>query len=141
MCLFHLKGLVQVAWSADARDTVNVLTIDDYFGELSLFANKKLSYTARSITYLDTFRLDRDDFMLVMRSHPAGAVHVTDLMESYYLQTPKQVTRDLRVQRLGELLQALQPGGKWRPPKGLAVRLKRFAVEHADALENPSARS
>lgn len=38
---FIARGLVQVTWAAAARDTVNVLTVDDYFGELSLFVHKK----------------------------------------------------------------------------------------------------
>lgn len=35
---------------------------------------------------------------------------------------------------LRELLQALQPGGKWRPARGLAEKLRKFAVDHAGQL-------
>lgn len=141
---FIQRGLVQVTWAATTRDTVNVLTIDDYFGELSLFVNKKLAYTARSITYLDAFRLDRADFMLVMRSHPAGAVHVADLMEAVLpAKLAQQVTREIYdYSGLRELLSFLLPGtGKWRPSRGLAVKLRRFAAENEHVLARIRARS
>ena len=86
----------QVTWAADTRDRVNVLTIDDYFGELSLFVNKKLAYTARAVTHLDAFRLDRAEFIAVMRSHPAGAVHVADLMGSVL---PSRLAKQVRAWR------------------------------------------
>lgn len=47
---FVSKGIVQITWPADKPDSVNELLIDDHFGELSLFLNKKLTYTARSVS-------------------------------------------------------------------------------------------
>lgn len=133
---FCARGCAQVTWPSNIRDTVNVLTVDDYFGELALFVNKKLAYTVRAITHLDTFRLDRDEFMVVMRSHPSGAVHVADLMDNVLPpKLAKQVTKEIYdYSGLRELLSALQPGGKWRPPKGLADKLRKLAVEHEAAL-------
>jgi hypothetical protein len=134
---FVAGGLAQVSWHAAAKDTVNVLTVDDYFGELSLFVNKKLQYTVRAITHLDTFRLDRDDFMMVMRSHPAGAVHVADLMESVLPpKLAKQVCREIYdYSGLRELLVAFRPDGRWRPGKGVADKIRKMAIEQGTALE------
>ena len=134
---FISRGLVQVTWPAEERDTVNVITIDDYFGELSLFVTRKLAYTVRSITHLDAFRLERNDLQGCMRSYPAGAVHVADLMESVLPQKlAAQVTREIYDHSgLRELLSVLQPGSsKWRPLRGLAERLRRFAAEHEVTL-------
>lgn len=56
----------------------------------------RLAYTARAVTHIDAFRLDRADFIGVMRSHPAGAVHVADLMGSVLpTRLAKQVTREI----------------------------------------------
>ena len=142
---FIQKGLVQVTWAANARDMVNVLTIDDYFGELSLFVHKKLAYTARAVTHIDTFRLERSDFISIMRSHPTGAVHVADLMgEVLPPRLAKQVTKEIYdYSGLREMLAAFAPSndGKWRPRRGLAEKLRRFAAENANTLARIRARS
>ena len=70
------RGRVQVTWPADVRDLLNRIVVEDYFGELGLFINNKLTYTCRAETHLDVYRLDRADFEAVMRDHPAGALQV-----------------------------------------------------------------
>ena len=133
---FMQRGWCQVTWPSETRDMVNVITVDDYFGELSLFVTKKLSYTVRAITHVDCFRLERADFIDVMRSHPAGAVHVADHMDGLMTSTlAKRVTREIYdYSGLRELLAVFMPDGKWHPPKGLAERIRRFAVDHQDQL-------
>ena len=134
---FCARGLCQVTWPAETRDMVNALTVDDYFGELSLFVSKKLSYTVRAITHVDCYRLERTDFISVMKTHPAGAVHVADHMDSILPSSlAKKVTREIYdYSGLRELLKVFMPDGKWRPPKGLSERLRRFAVSHAEQLQ------
>ena len=133
---FMQRGWCQVTWPSESRELVNVLTVDDYFGELSLFVTKKLSYTVRAITHVDCFRLERADFIEVMRSHPAGAVHVADHMDGLMPSAlAKRVTREIYdYSGLRELLAVFMPDGKWRPPKGLAERIRRFAIDHEDQL-------
>ena len=133
---FIERGLCQVTWPSAQRGMVNVLTVDDYFGELSLFVTKKLTYTVRACTHVDCFRLERSDFIDVMRAHPAGAVHVADHVDGLLPPSlAKRVTRELYdYSGLRELLAVFMPDGKWRPPKGLADRIRRFAVEHEEQL-------
>ena len=78
---FIQRGKVQVTWSAEMQNYTNIVELTDYFGELGLFLNSKLNYTLRAITHLDCLRLDRHDFEAVMRQHPAGAVHVADMIQ------------------------------------------------------------
>ena len=133
---FCARGLCRVTWPAEQRDMVNVLTVDDFFGELCLFVTKKLSYTVRARTYVDCYRLEQRDFKEVMRAHPAGAVHVADHVEHILPSTlAKRVTREIYdYSGLRELLAVFMPDGRWHPPKGLAERIKRLAIDHDDQL-------
>jgi len=142
---FIQRGLVQLTWAAMERDTVNTMTVEDYFGELNLLVTKKLTYTARSITHLDAFRLDRDDFVLVMRSHPAGAMHVADVLGSELPpKMAQQVTNEiyefsgLRALQL-QVISLMRPQG-WRPARGLAEKLRKFAAENEHVLARIRAR-
>ena len=126
---FITRGEVQVTWQADQVNIVNLISVDDYFGELGLFVKNKLAYTVRAITHLDAFRLDRLDFEAVMRDHPAGALHVAD-------QLPKVLPEYMATRVIGEiydyaglreLLSGLAGGPRrWRPPKGTAQRIRRL---------------
>jgi len=103
-----------------------------------LFLNSKLNYTVRAITHLDTFRLDRIDFESVMKMHPAGAVHVADMIQQAKMM-PSRVTRkvveEIYVQAgIKDVLSILQTR-RWRPPKGFAQRLRLFAEEELQSLE------
>lgn len=126
-CYFIERGTVQVTWPSEARDTVNVMSIDDYFGELSLFVTKKLTYTVRAVTHLDTYKLERSEFVTVMRKHPAGAVHVAHQMDSILpTKLARQVTKEIYdYSGLHDLLSALQPG-RWRATRGLAARIAKL---------------
>ena len=77
---FIQRGRVQVTWPSETPNYINTVEHSDYFGELGLFLNSKLNYTVRAVTHLDGLRLDRQDFEAVMRQHPAGAVHVADMI-------------------------------------------------------------
>ena len=48
----------------------------DFFGELGLLQTKQQLYSARAMTHVDAYRLDRADFEATMREHPAEAVQV-----------------------------------------------------------------
>ena len=124
------RGMVQLTWPAENKEMVNVLSVDDHFGELSLFVTRKLSFTVRSITHVDTFRLEKADFMEVMRSHPAGAVHVADRVGTVLpSKMARQVAKEIYdYSGLRELLAMMKPG-RWRPTKGLADKILKFAVE------------
>lgn len=133
-CAYFIdRGLVQLTWGAGSRDMVNMLTIDDYFGEISLFVEQKLAYTARSVTHLDSFRLDRVDFMTVLRAHPADACQVGDELDKVMNQKlATQVRHDLYVscglQRfLAHYASQFNTLLHWRPMKGLAEKIKALA--------------
>ena len=82
----------------------------------------------RAATHCDVFRLERVDFEAVMRDHPAGALHVADQLR--HLLPPKVAARVVMqiYQSCGlrDLLGILQR--KWRPPKGLAARIRALAT-------------
>jgi len=98
---------------------------------------KKLAYSVRSVTHLDTFRLERDDLVQEMRSHPRAALHVADKLHSVMprklAQTAVQEIYDLT--GLRELLELRSLHSRWRPPRGLAKKLLKFAAENGAELE------
>ena len=98
---------------------------------------KKLAYSVRSVTHLDTFRLERDDLLQEMRSHPRAALHVADMLHTVMprklAQTAIQEIYDLT--GLRELLELRSLHSRWRPPRGFAKKLLKFAAENVAELE------
>eukprot|EP00327_Prymnesium_parvum_P000731 CAMPEP_0182847736 /NCGR_PEP_ID=MMETSP0006_2-20121128/28621_1 /TAXON_ID=97485 /ORGANISM="Prymnesium parvum, Strain Texoma1" /LENGTH=740 /DNA_ID=CAMNT_0024978097 /DNA_START=384 /DNA_END=2606 /DNA_ORIENTATION=- len=124
---FIKRGKVQVTWAADRPSYVNVVEHENYFGELGLFLTSKLNYTVRAMTHLDCFRLDRLDFESVMRTHPAGSLHVADAIKDVLPAklAPKVVASIYEASDIRKVLKLLQ-NRRWRPPKGFAARLKAY---------------
>ena len=93
----------------------------------------KLSYTARAITHLDTFRLDRGEFEAVMRNHPAGALQVCDALPRVLPPhiCSKVVNEIYHYAGLRDLLGALRR--RWKPTKGATLPLKPKALASAAA--------
>ncbi|KAL1528438.1 hypothetical protein AB1Y20_009785 [Prymnesium parvum] len=133
---FIKRGKVELIERADSAEHKYVVELDDYFGELTLFTTTKLDYSVRAATHLDCYRLDREDYEVVMKRHPAEAVQVADNLSS--MLPPKvgrKVVADIYAAAgLREVLSILQ-NRKWRPPKGFAERLRKFAQEDATTLE------
>ena len=134
---FIARGLVQLTWAGNRPDLANELILDDYFGEFSLFLRKKLAYTVRSVTHLDTFRLEREDLVQELRAHPRAALHVADML---YTVMPRKLAKTViqeiyDLTELRELLELRSLHGRWRPKRGFAKKLMNFAAENGNELE------
>ena len=109
---------------------------DDYFGELGLFSDKQSAITVRSITHVDAYRLEREDFEAVMRSHPAAAVRIADKCPRHFgRETGRLVAQHIySVAGVDKILRFFQPG-HWRPTHGLAKKIRALAADRRFAQE------
>ena len=126
---FIARGVAQVSWPhPEMPETLNVVNVTDYFGEVGLFFKTELHFTVRAKTHLDTYRLDRNDFQQLLRMHPISAVMVADgISRALPGKLARQVRRDI-YHDTG--LKDFLPTAfyRWRPPKGLATRILTYAA-------------
>jgi hypothetical protein len=127
------RGRVHIVWRTDNKGGApRFLVRSDYFGELALFQANQHSYSARAMTHVDAYSLDRDDFAEVLREHPTEAVLVADLLHS--IMPTKEATRAADEIYVSVGLQGMRTAfyrGRWRPRPGLAQKIVQLAHDPA----------
>jgi len=103
-----------------------------YFGELNLFVEQGYAMTARSLTHVDAYALEREDFERALRDMPTMAVR--EIEEAAY-RTDFHEGRDFRHIVAMKIRKAAQLGGRWRAPNKVAARLKELARLAKEGIE------
>lgn len=135
-----LAGTVSIMLpSSEGKDLVlSMLTVGDFFGELSLFDEEPRCATAIAIEdETQTLMLPREEFLELIRSHPQMAVHIMALL-SHRLREADALAQDAALLdlpgRLSRRLLELTEKHGQREADGIRITLRLTQSELASLV-------